>query len=369
MYQILPPEDRWITDLQTGQKIHQLTSHASIQHHPFFLSPAWDDSMQHIAVVSDRTGHNQLYLCRTSDYALIRISDVEEVDEWTVHPSRDGRYIYYHGDAKAIRTECSTGKSEVLLTEEEASRLCGGVGKAVFPTGRTTALSKDDRYWAIRAQQDGRFHVLVYDTEREIWKKEWEAAEVSHMQFCPDASEYLFCAGTLQDRVWVLDRRTGEGRRVYKRNAAAKQWITHETWIPGTMELSLVDWPHGILAVHCETGKVRRIADFNAWHAISNEQGTMMAADTNFPDVGIRLLDPRSNTGAYRTLCYPRASCMGEHWNGPFPYDDGPVQVYAPQYTHPHPRFSPNGQSVLYTSDCTGYAQIYVIDLTESLNI
>ena len=171
MYQILPPEDRWITDPQTGQKIHQLTSHASIQHHPFFLSPAWDDSMQHIAVVSDRTGHNQLYLCRTSDYALIRISDVEEVDEWTVHPSRDGRYIYYHGDAKAIRTECSTGKSEVLLTEEEASRLCGGVGRAVFPTGRTTALSKDDRYWAIRAQQDGRFHVLVYDTERESWEK------------------------------------------------------------------------------------------------------------------------------------------------------------------------------------------------------
>ena len=140
MYQILPLEDRWITDPQTGQKIHQLTSHASIQHHPFFLSPTWDDAMRHIAVISDRTGHNQLYLCRTSDYALIRISEVEEVDEWTIHPSRDGRYIYYHGDAKAIRTECSSGKSEVLLTEEEASRLCGGVGKAVFPTGRTTAL-------------------------------------------------------------------------------------------------------------------------------------------------------------------------------------------------------------------------------------
>ena len=115
---------------------------------------------------------------------------------------------------KRFGRSADTGKSEVLLTEKEASRLCGGVGKAVFPTGRTTALSKNDRYWAIRAQQDGRFHVLVYDTERESWKKEWEAAEVSHMQFCPDTSEYLFCAGTLQDRVWVLDRRTGEGRRV-----------------------------------------------------------------------------------------------------------------------------------------------------------
>ena len=81
----------------------------------------------------------------------------------------------------------------------------------------------------------------------------------------------------------------------------------------------LVDWPHGIMAVHCETGKVRRIADFNAWHAISNEQGTMMAADTNFPDVGIRLLDPRSNTGAYPDTVLSESQLYGRalEWSLP----------------------------------------------------
>ena len=103
MYQILPPEDRQITDRKTGQHIHQLTTHPAIHHHPFFLSPAWDEAMNHIVIVSNRTGKNQLYLCRTSDYALIRLSEAEEVDEWTVHPSRDGRYVYYHADKLGLR--------------------------------------------------------------------------------------------------------------------------------------------------------------------------------------------------------------------------------------------------------------------------
>ena len=60
MYQRLPAEDRWFSDPQTGQRIHQLTTHPSINHHPFFLSPAWDDAMRHIVIVSDRTGKNQL---------------------------------------------------------------------------------------------------------------------------------------------------------------------------------------------------------------------------------------------------------------------------------------------------------------------
>lgn len=358
MYQILPPEDR---QLEPG--LCQLTTHPSINHHPFFLSPAQDGAMSYIAVVSNRTGTNQLYLCRTQDHALIRISEVEEVDEWTVHPSHDGKYIYYLADGQAIRTECATGESEVLLREEEAAALCGVVGKAYFPLGLTTALSRNDRYWAIHVVVGDIWYVLIYDSRDRIWRNEYHAGIVSHMQFCPDDDSYLFCAGPLKDRVWVLDRRSGKAHRVYTRNAEKKQWITHESWIPGTKELSLVDWPHGVLAVHCETGEVRRIADFNAWHAICNDQGTMMAADTNFPDVGIRLFDPRNTSCRYETLCYPGASCKGDHWNGPFPYDNGPIKVNAPQYTHPHPRFSPDGNSIIYTSDCTGFAQVYQIQL------
>ena len=77
--------------------------------------------------------------------------------------------------------------------------------------------------------------------------------------------------------------------------------------------------PRGVRCVNVDTGAERQVSTFNAWHAISNRTGTCMVADTNFPDIGIQIFDPRDGIGEPRTLCYPGASSLGEHWNGPLP--------------------------------------------------
>jgi len=87
--------------------------------------------------------------------------------------------------------------------------------------------------------------------------------------------------------------------------------------------------------------------------------GTMMAADTNFPDTGVHLFDPRENSTKHKSICLPEASSIGKHWAGPFPYANGPVKVYAPQHTHVHPNFAPDNSLIIYTSDVTAHAQIY----------
>ena len=33
------------------------------------------------------------------------------------------------------------------------------------------------------------------------------------------------------------------------------------------------------------------------------------------------------------------------------------------QHAHPHPRFTPDGRHVLYTSDLTGYANLYLVEV------
>lgn len=184
---------------------------------------------------------------------------------------------------------------------------------------------------------------------------------IAHLQFCPDDNNLLFYAGPLTDRVWVINRDGNHNRRLYQRTPG--EWITHESWIPGTRELAFVDWPNGVRCIHVDTGVERRVTAFNAWHPVCNRTGTLMIADTNFPDIGLQLFNPRDGVGEPKTLCYPEASSMGEHWAGPFPYANGPINVYAPQHTHPHPSFSPDSRFVVYTSDRTGYAQIYAVEL------
>jgi oligogalacturonide lyase len=39
------------------------------------------------------------------------------------------------------------------------------------------------------------------------------------------------------------------------------------------------------------------------------------------------------------------------------------VKVFAPQHTHPHPTFSPDGSRVVFTSDSSGVAQLYEVTL------
>ena len=134
----------------------------------------------------------------------------------------------------------------------------------------------------------------------------------------------------------------------------------------GTTALSHDDRWWAIRCVHA-TGVERRVASFNAWHAICNCTGTRTVADTNFPDIGIQIFDPCDGIGEPTTLCYPEASSIGDHWNGPFPYAGWPVQVYALHHTHPHPSFSPDGRFVVYTSDRTGQSQVYEVEVSESL--
>ena len=357
-------ESRLVRDEATGRTLRQVTDAPCINHHPFFLIPAYDKAQRYLYFVSHRTGAPQVFAEDRENGTLLQLSDVVSLNEWSVHPY--DRFVYYIADGCALRTDVRSGVTDTLLTPAQAAALSGSgkINPGNNPlTPGTTAVSADGRWFAIRLVGPEGYSILVYDAQKDVWAKEYTGVMVSHMQFCPDDSNLLFFAGPLTDRVWLLNRSTGQARRAYTRNAGAKQWITHESWIPGRRELMLVDWPNGLLAVRADTGAVRRITGSNAWHAICNDAGTMAVADTNFPDRGLLLLDPRRENAPERTLCRPEASSMGAHWAGPFPYDNGPIPVNAPQHTHPHPRFSPDGRTVVFTSDKSGTAQIYEIEL------
>lgn len=348
------PETTRSIDERTGVEIRQVTADAAMHHPPFFFVPAYDDKMERLYFISDRTGRPEVFAEIQATGEIVQLTEEEDLVEWSIYPSHDGRYVYYIAGTTACRVDTSTFESERLIdfgnvAMREKSMVGAGMG--------TTALSWCDRWWAIPVKVGERSQLVVLDTERGKWEVILERESIGHPQFCPDDSNLLFYAGPLNDRVWVVHRDGTNNRRLYERKPG--EWITHETWIPGTRELAMVDWPKGIRAVHAETGNERRVASFNAWHASCNRQGSLMVADTNHPDIGLQLFDPRDGVGAPTTLCYPEASNVGEHWAGPFPYENGPIPVYAPQHTHPHPSFSPDGRRVVFTSDRTGFAQVY----------
>jgi oligogalacturonide lyase len=311
--------------------------------------------MKHLAFVSHRTGLPQIFLELRDSGKLVQLTDRPDIHEWSIYPSHDGQYVYFTAGAGGWRVHTDTSKEEQVLDFTGGrAREQGFVAEAMG----TTALSFDDRYWAVRSGQDGKSRLHVLDTETLASRVILERDVVSHMMFCPDDNGRLLYGGPLADRLWCIRRDGTENKRLYQREDR-DQWLTHESWIPGTGEVHFVDWHRGTKAVNPDTLQVRAVTGVNAWHAISNRQGTLMAVDTNFPDRGILLFDPRAENGPTRTLCHPESSNAGEHWKGPFPYNNGPIKVYAPQHTHPHPSFSPDGKFVVYSSDKSGFAQVF----------
>lgn len=354
----LPAESRWLRDEVTGARIRQITSHASIHHQPFFLVPAYDDAMRWTLFTSERRGRPQIFVEERASGELVQLTDRNDISDFSLYPAHSGEWIYFTAGHGGWRVHTTTFEEELLIDLAGYGLKDAGMVAAAMGT---TALSACDRHWAIRFRDGDQACIAVVDVETGAWDVILRRDDVSHMQFCPDDSELLFYAGPLKDRVWVVQRDGTRNRRLYQR--APGEWITHEAWIPGTREVGFVNWPHGMRAVHVDTGQVRQVTGFNAWHAIAAPDGQRMVADTNFPDIGLQTFDPLDGRGEPTTVCLPRASSLGEHWAGPFPYEDGPIAVYAPQHTHPHPSFSPDGRHIIYTSDVTGMAQVYEVDI------
>jgi oligogalacturonide lyase len=364
--QIYPSESRRFVDERTGAEVRQVTAFEAIHHHPFFTAPAYDDAGTFLVFISHRTGTPQLFAEVRATGDLLQLTARDDLGAWSIHPSHDGRFVYFAAGAGGWRVEIATGREERIVDFRTIVAAAGAPNSGlvlheagVIAAMGTTSLSQDDRWWAAKIQVGSEHWLVIIDTSTWTAEVVLRRDMIAHVQFCPDDSEVLFYAGPLTDRVWVI-RRDGTGnRRLYQRPPGA--WITHESWIPGRRELAFVDWPNGVGAVSLDHGSVRTVASFNAWHTVSNADGTAMVADTNFPDIGLQLFDPGKGEGHPVPLCHPDASSIGAHWNGPFPYDHGPISVYAPQHTHPHPTFSHDGRHVAFTSDRSGFAQVHEV--------
>ncbi len=334
--------------------MRQVTSHPSIHHHPFFFVAAYDSAMKRLIFVSYRTGRPQIYFEDRVEGSLIQVTDRNDLADWSIIPSLDGRYIYYTAGTGAWRTDLDTLEEQQLAEFGDVEmREKGMVGAAMG----TTALSASGRWWAVPVKAGKVSRFVLINTQEKTSKVFLERDTIGHPQFCPDDEDIILYAGPLTDRVWVTDR-TGNTRRIYERKNRM-QWVTHESFIPGRREVAFVDWPHGMKAISLDNETVRTISDFPAWHAACDPTGKTFVCDTNFPDRGIHRFDAEANGGKPQLICLSQASSQGAHWAHPFPYNDGPVAVDAAQHTHPHPRFAPDGSRIVFTSDRTGHAQIY----------
>jgi oligogalacturonide lyase len=364
------PEWKRLRDETTGAAILQWTSSRAMNHHFYFTNPTLSPDGTRGFFVSYRTGYPNLFSIELASGELTQLSDRVDLNPFSPSPSRTAPWIYVSAQnaVRAIHTE--TGEDRELCRFETTK-----LGNC--------SLSMDGSLLAVGLRFADHGELAIVETATGKFEIAAHAKEVGHIQFCPQNPDLLLYSGTVTQRIWLHDRRTGKDLWVYPQKP--DEWIVHESWLGRGDEIIFTHWPRALRAIRPDGSGLRTVASVNAWHACASGEGASIVCDTAHPDRGLLLVRP--DTGEYRVLCQPRATQRGTQWvfdkpaSGPGidtsilrsdspendkpPHPDDPPSPYGPQWSHPHPTFTTDGRSVVFTSDREGWSQVYQVEIPQ----
>lgn len=369
--QTIKPEWRQVVDESTGTSLVQWTSDETMNHHFYFTNRTISADGSRGYFVSYRTGYPNLFGIDLITGEITQLSNRVDINPFS--PSLSSRSPWIYVSARQCIHAIST-------QGDEDRELCR------FKTAKlgNCSLNSDGSLLAVALRHDDHCELAIVDTQTGTSEIAARAKEIGHIQFCPIDSDLLIYSGTVSQRIWLHDRRTGKQSWVYPQKPT--EWIVHESWLGQSREILFPHWPKALRSIQADGSQSRTVTSVNAWHACSNPQGTLIVCDTNHPDRGLLLIDP--HTGGYRVLCYPRATQRGTQWQhdlpavgagidtsiirsnspelDPPPHPDDSASVYGPQWTHPHPTFSADGRTVIYTSDRDRWSHVYQASLRDT---
>ena len=361
-----PSELREFQDDQTGAHIYQLTNDISINHNLYFLTSSFTPDQAHLIFTSYRSGKPNFFKLAFPNGDIVQLTDADEVHGYSGVISKDGTELFY--------TQADAIKAIDLDTLEERVL-------AEFPGGSLgeCSVSADERFIVTAMKRDDKSHITVTATDGSGGEVIYTSPDqtIIHPQFHPKHPDLIAYSGDPAPRMWTIKRDGTENLSLYQHDN--NEFLVHETFLGALDELIVTHWPYALRRMSLETLQMQTIADFNAWHIASNRDGTKVLCDTVHPDIGLRLVDVE--TGEHTPISYPRSSSSGSQWKTDryaLAEDWAAAQqsgdrekalswmemkvdtVYGPQWTHPHPSFSPDETAVVYTSDVSGHSQVYV---------
>ena len=366
-----PSEHSAFADRATGARIHQLTAHPSINHPTYFLQSSFTPDGRALIFTSYRTGSAQLFeIAPYPDGEIRQLTDGPEIHPFSPATHPDGARVFFVRSGGIWEINRATLEERCIVDFPGAQ-----LGECSLGSGGewlTAAIKQGSQQGLVTGRADGS-----------DWRFIPFPRTVIHPQFHPLEPDWVEFSGDPAPRMHRV-RRDGTGLEcLYQHNN--DEFVVHETFLGRTGQIVFTVWPHALRTMDWTTREIRTVAEFNTWHITPNRAGTQVLCDTNHPDVGLHLIDIA--TGARRFLCLSEATSQGTQWRKScyalaedfaaaagagraLSWMEMPTDsVYGPQWTHPHPSFSPDEKLVAFASDRTGYTQVYVVEASTGLGI
>lgn len=286
-------------DLETGVRVWELTKPGSVADNLYFHFSNFTADNTQLIFVSDRTGSRQLYRSEVTTGRITQITDDPGINASSACPDPlNPRRVY-----------CLRG-AEILALDifDFTSRAVGTIPKPYVGGFQQPTVDGEGRWMALGKQRDeSNWEIGLMRIETGEYKTVLtQGFRVTHVQMSPKDSVIFYVwetGGYAPQRTWVVNTDGSGNRPFYARTSPTnwftplKEWVTHEAWIAGTGEMTMINDKLGVMIVDV-MGNSRLVLEGNYWHVAARPDGRCLVMD----DAQGRLWLARPDKGDRRLL-------------------------------------------------------------------
>lgn len=334
-------ERRGYADPETGIEVVELTQRSHVADNLYFHFSNFTADNRYLILVSNRTGSWQLYRVEVETGRIVQLTDDAAFSARTA--------CLDHTEAR--RLYGFRGREVVALDLVDfTARKIGEVPPPDLGGFQQPSLSGDGEWLAMTRQRDeANWEIgLMRVTTGEYRTVITQGFRVGHVQHSPVDALIFYVwetGGYAPQRSWMVQADGTGNRPMYYRTdpktwfTEAKEWVTHEAWVPGQGKMTMINDKVGLMMVN-SAGQSEMIGRGNFWHGAASPDGALVVLD----DMGGRLWLMKVADGSTLLL----AAGLRD----------------AVRTVHPHPSFDRRGHYVQFHSGRT-HETVAVIDLRQ----
>lgn len=313
-------------DPVTGVKVTELTKPGSVADNLYFHFSNFTADNRHVLFTSDRTGSRQLFRAEVASGRLVQLTDDPAINAGSACPDpTDARRVYLLRGPEVL----------ALDLERFATRKVGEIPPPRVGGFQQITLSGDGQWLALGKQRDAANWEIGLMSARtgEYRTVLTQGFRIGHVQHSPTDPVIFYVwetGGYAPQRTWLVNTDGTGNRPFYARTSptnwftALKEWVTHEAWVAGTGDMTMVNDKLGVMLVN-KSGEARMVREGRYWHAAASADGRWLVTD----DFEGRLWLVEAATGSVRMLATGLRDTVRVHPHASFDRQGHYVQFHT----------------------------------------